>query len=319
MKKLPLFLILLGLMSLWQACATTLDLQPARTLVLEEKYGQAEETLRNLLQDRGKNIDRVHYYLGRIAFLRGDVAQAQVHFDQGLKARTNSVLNQAGTALILFSAGKQEEANQLLEVANNKAREDDLEATMAIAEAYFKGQEKEASLAKMVVYDQRTTYPHDPERLLMMGKYYARQNVLELSIEEARRTYERNPDHARAYQAFAQWKYELIRENPSPEEVADALDHASKALRIDKSLGIAYRTRAYLWLLTEVSDKQAKALADIRKYWELHRKDPYSTYRYATFLWDQGQTDQVLPLLKKLGDSDLHPDIWRDLREKVGE
>ncbi|MDR1416718.1 MAG: tetratricopeptide repeat protein, partial [Prevotellaceae bacterium] len=84
-----------------------------------------------------ENSAEASYYLGEIAYARGDTAQARAYYEKGLAANPEYPLNKVGLAKFLLKADQKIGIKTLTDISKEKASKKNIEVLIAIAKVYY--------------------------------------------------------------------------------------------------------------------------------------------------------------------------------------
>ena len=97
-------------------------------------YDEAKKIFENQLQNN-ESVAEAYYYLGEIAFAKGDLSTAKANFEKGLAADPNNALNSVGLGKLILKSDKKT-ADDMFSAAIKKNKKDPAVA-VAAAYAYF--------------------------------------------------------------------------------------------------------------------------------------------------------------------------------------
>lgn len=263
------------------------ELTPALDLYQQEKYGEAEDALRGILNSGGriKNADEIYYWLGMIKYRLDAFESAKELFQQSLDESSRSPYAHAGLGLMLMREEKYTEATSHLTDAIEYSKNKIPEVSFAVAEAYLQGGSPEQEEAKKILYGRRTADPDDPRTYIMLGEFYKTQGVPELAIEELNNAIRKDPTYVPAYVGLAELYYDRGKETASGEDFQQGYEMANKAIELNPNFAPAYRVRAELYLISAAPNRFELARNDIEKYLELAGNDLRAKVRYVQFLF----------------------------------
>lgn len=101
---------------------------------LTEQFDKAKEIFESKLDE---NPAESNYYLGEIAYLAGDTAQARACYEKGLAADPEYALNKVGLARFLLKTDQKAGIKALTDISKEKANKKNVEVLIAIAKVYY--------------------------------------------------------------------------------------------------------------------------------------------------------------------------------------
>jgi predicted Zn-dependent protease len=101
---------------------------------LTEQLDKAKEIFESKLDE---NPAESSYYLGEIAYITGDTAQARACYEKGLAANPEYALNKVGLAKFLLKADQKAGIKALTDISKEKANKKNVEVLIAIAKVYY--------------------------------------------------------------------------------------------------------------------------------------------------------------------------------------
>ncbi|MEL6848736.1 MAG: hypothetical protein AAFP92_09475, partial [Bacteroidota bacterium] len=290
------------------------DLGPVQELILKEKFQEASKMLDGFIGEKPKNLDRVYFYLGQIAYLQEDFAGAKKFFETGLETKSKSPLNLAGMGMIKMKDQLYTDAYEFLEKAVSFAKGKDPEAAYAVADAYLEGGPQEIGEAKKILYQRRQSDEEDPRTYIKLGEYYKKQGVPELAIEELEKAIQKKADYVPAYVGLAELYYNRGKETRSGADFQTGYKYANKAIELNPDFGPAYRIRAELYLISQFPDKFERGKKDMEKYLSLQNNDEQAKVRYAQFLFLTEDYDNSLKAIGELESAGATNNVLRRLK-----
>ncbi|MEZ4828440.1 MAG: hypothetical protein R3C61_19430 [Bacteroidia bacterium] len=257
-------------------------LDEPKQLILYEKFGDAEDKLKEILTQAPKNIDEVYYLLGMISYRQDAFDKAKEYFQTGLKERSTSGLNMAGMGMSMIKDNKLAEAYDFLGKALARSKGKDFDVDVASAVAYLEGGPAEIGEAKKILYALKDRDANDPRPHIYLADYYKKQGVPELAIEEYEKAKELAPDFVQAYAALAELYYEEGKKTGDGNMLNEGVKNANEAISKDPNFPPSYRIRGELNLLAK---RYEAARDDLKKYVSMTDNDLRARIRYASFLF----------------------------------
>ncbi|MDR2913625.1 MAG: tetratricopeptide repeat protein [Tannerella sp.] len=174
-------------------------------------YEKAEELIKKSMAE---NPEMANYYLGGIAFSKGDVSEAESFYNEGLRVNAESVFNRIGLLSVKLKSNAPGAERELTDVA--KKNKKDVDVMLAIGRAYL--QNGMAEQAMKQVDEAKKINNKKPEIYILEGDIVAAESKSEKGkgkgkAGEAAGKYEMaayfSPDYLLAYMKVAQF-YEHI-------------------------------------------------------------------------------------------------------------
>ncbi len=172
-------------------------------------YEKAEELIKKSMAE---NPEMANYYLGEIAFSKGDVSGAESFYNEGLRVNAESVFNKIGLMSVKLKSNAPGAENELTGIA--KKNKKDVDVMLAIGYAYLKNGMTEQAMKQ--VDEAKKINNKKPEIYILEGDVVAAESKsgkAKGKAGEAAGKYEMaayfSPDYLLAYMKVAQF-YEYI-------------------------------------------------------------------------------------------------------------
>jgi tetratricopeptide (TPR) repeat protein len=268
-----------------------------------EQFQKAKSILSVLISTDSKNVDEYYYYLGDICFKNDQLDSARYWFMQGVKLNESSALNYVGLGKVSMDNNPVEgKANfdKAVSIAKKDAR-----VYAAIAEYYTtldkpKGKEALEYAKKGVEADPKNSWAK-----LMLGDAQLKglgEAGPSKAILQYKEAFALDPNSP-----LALWKignlylaarnYEL-----GIQTFKDGLTKDSLFAPIYKDLGELYYR----------ANKYDKAISSYKKYLEIRDKSDMTDFRYASFLFINGDYTNALIILDALNKKNFNnPILYR--------
>lgn len=101
-----------------------------------DQFNNAEELLKRNYNNAGTDQALSDYYLGQIAFLRGNTSEAKSYFDKGIQTDPNNPYNYIGLGYMALKSGDLKTAEKYFKDAESKDKKNQ-SVQIEIARAYF--------------------------------------------------------------------------------------------------------------------------------------------------------------------------------------
>lgn len=230
-----------------------------------------------------QNPGEANYYLGEIAYSKGDLSKARSYYEVGLTANPSYALNEVGLGKILLKTDSKA-AENLFSSALKKNKKD-VAVLVAIAEAYYKNGMKEKMEEKLT-----DALKADKKSPLI---YAFRGDVLKTAkdVGGASGEYEQailaDKDYAVAYIKISQLYSQI---NPSM-----ATERLNKVLELRPDYGIAYK---YLANIYYQNGNYKRAIEAFNTYFSKEKEHSLEDVtRYAASLFFDGRYDEANTLI----------------------
>lgn len=224
-----------------------------------------------------------YYYLGEVAYLEGNMAEAKANYEKGLAASPDFVLNNVGLGKLLLKTNPKEAEDQF-SIALKQDKKN-VAVLVAIARAYFDNNMKEKGDAKLA--DARKADKKAPAIYILEGDLKAKTNVGEAAGSYAQ-AYTFDPTSAVAYIKTAQ-----VYENVNPTLSVEMLQ---KAIEINPNYTLAYK---YLGSIYSHGGQYQQAIDAYQKYFAQGAYDVNDLTRYAAALYFTKQYEEAKKLINE--------------------
>ncbi|MDU1889120.1 MAG: tetratricopeptide repeat protein [Dysgonomonas sp.] len=176
-----------------------------------------------------------NYYLGEIAYQKGNQAEAKAKYEQGLAGNPESALSAIGLAKLELKSNPKVAEDKLKDIL--KKNKKDVTVILAIAKAYLDNGMKEKALEKL--QDARKADKKNPYIYIFEGDMLAKENKPGDAAMQYDQAINFDPNCVLAYMKGAR-VYEYINRNT-------AADMLKKAVTINPEYRIAYKDLAQLY------------------------------------------------------------------------
>lgn len=224
-----------------------------------------------------------YYYLGEVAYLQGNTAEAKANYEKGLAASPDFALNQVGLAKLLLKTDPKAGESALSDLA--KKNKKDVNVLVPIAAAYFAN--NLAEKGNKVLTDARKADKKSPLIYLLEGDLKAATNVGDAAGFYAQ-AYTFDPTCAVAYIKTAQ-----VYESVNPALAVEMLD---KAVEINPDYTLAYKLLGGIY---SQNGQYKQAIEAYKKYFAQGAYDVQDLTRYAAALYFTKEYEQAEKLINE--------------------
>lgn len=173
-----------------------------------------------------------YYYLGEIAFMEGNLAEAKKNYEAGLAGNPEATLCAVGLAKLELKSNSKAAEDQLKDI--QKKAKKDVPVILAIAKAYLDNGMKEKAMEKL--QDARKADKKNPYIYIFEGDMLAKENKPGDAAMQYDQAVNFDPSCVLAYLKSAQ-VYEFINRQT-------AIDKLKEAIKIAPEYKLAYRELA---------------------------------------------------------------------------
>ncbi len=258
------------------------------------KIGQldnAKELLDRNLNDASTNKSEAYYYLGQVAFDKGNYSEAKSYYDKGVTANASYPYNYVGKAAVALKNGNASEAEDLFKEARKYSKKD-AKLETAIARAYYETDTiKYAKNIEKCIKSARKYNAKDPDSYIYEGDTEAaRKNWGDAAGQyELALTYD--PDNIEAYVKFANTYFNV---NPTM-----AIEKLEELLKKQPNSALVQRQLAEKYYSDNLG---GKAAAQYGEYIKNPNHFTQDELRYAQLLFGAGRYEECLDVTSRLGD-----------------
>ncbi len=236
-------------------------------------------------ENAAKNAE-TYYYLGQMAFDKGNTSEAASYFQKGVQANPADLLNKIGEGMVLLKQNNAKAAADVFKAATSVNKKD-VNIYIAVGYAYLKnGMTTEARdyLALARKYDYKSA-----RSFLLEGDIFAAENNISAAASAYNQAFTLDAKLKEAYLKYARVYYTI---NPDL-----AVEKLNALLAIDPNYTIAYREMGEIHFYNRAFTKASEAYA---KYFA-GGEDIYSIddqARYAFILFSGKEFDKSLEMVK---------------------
>ncbi|MFN6943690.1 MAG: tetratricopeptide repeat protein [Cytophagaceae bacterium] len=264
-----------------------------------ERYGKAKEVFQSLIK-KSPNAD-YYYYLGEIYLSTEAPDSAKWAFKEGIKVSEKAPLCYAGLGKVFFASNK-EEAKANFDNALALSKSKNPKVLLSIADFYISSDYKNYSYAmelldRAIKYDER-----NPEIYLLYGDAYLEQNDGSKAMEKYNKAIFYDSNYAKSYLKIGKL-YSRAKNHDL------GLMNYEKAIAIDPDYAPAYKEIGEVYYKTKKIDK---AITAYKTYVEKTDNNDFSKFRYASFLFLNGDYKASIDILEPLvAQKDVNPIAYR--------
>lgn len=259
------------------------------------KIGQldnAKELLDRNLNNAQTDKSEAYYYLGQIAFEKGNTSEAASYYDKGISANANYAYNYVGKAAVALKNGNAGDADNYIKEARKYGKKD-AKVETAIARAYYATDTvKYAKDIEKCIKNARKYNAQDPDSYIYEGDTEAvRKNWGDAAGQyELALTYD--PDNIEAYVKFAN-TYFNVNPKMAIEKLEELLKKQPNSALVQRQLAEKYYS----------DNLGGKAAAQYGEYIKNPNHFAQDELRYAQLLFGAGEYDKCLEVCSSLGST----------------
>ena len=316
MKKIDLRIcIVLTTMMLWGCIVNGQDIQSAKSLTRSERFEEAENVYKTVLQKEPSNADAYFYYGQSILkqYLADTFSISKTEalknatdlFQKGLKADTNNALNIVGLGMIeLLKSGDTAKADKYFNKANAKVPvkaakciDKDVKVLITLGSAQVLGKNKRFAKgisyldkAKEATTDKKTTLFKNPDVLLAIGDVYLANKIHNEAIKNYRAALGVDPKYVEA-QLRIGYLY------MGAKNLNEARNAFIEAKNVDSTFAPVYRGLGEVYT---VARQYKFAKENFRTFLKLSGDNTAAKASYATSLFKSGEYDEAIKTIEEV-------------------
>jgi tetratricopeptide (TPR) repeat protein len=232
-----------------------------------------------------QNPPEANYYLGEIAYSKGDLAEAKSHYEQGAAASPEYALNNVGLGKLLLKSGDAKGAEKLFDAALKKDKKN-VETIVAIARAYYQNGLTVKSDSKLD--DARKANKKSPLIYILEGD----------RLKDAGKIGDAAGSYAQAIYYAPNYTVPYIKTAQVYEQInaALAIENLNHVLQIDPNYILAYK---YLGNVYYKNGRYADAIDAYKKFFENGEYGIDDLTHYAASLFFNKNYDEAQKLISE--------------------
>ncbi len=233
--------------------------------------------------NNASNKAEAYYYLGEIAYHKGDLALAKSYYDKGIAADAKYPFNYVGQGAVTLKSGDEKGAEKLFKQAEKLTKKNS-KLAIAIANAYYYA--NTATYAKQIKKQTDNAFkwnPADPDYYIFMGDDFGYKKEWGKAYGQYELAFQNEPTNIESRVKAANVDVYL-----NPDRALSGLEELlaqvpNNAL-VQRELAEKYYER----------DNVAKALEYYGKYYDNPNHFVKDELRYAQLLWMNKQNDKAV-------------------------
>ena len=257
------------------------------------KLDDAKELLERNLNNAETKLTEAYYYLGEIAYHKGDLALAKSYYDKGIQADAKNPFNYVGQGAIELKNGNVKVAESLFKQAEKLSKKNP-KLAIAIANAYYYADAN--AYAKQINKHTANAFkwnPADPDYYIFKGDDLGYKKEWGQAFGQYELAYQNEPNNIESRVKAANVDFFL---NPTR-----ALNGLENLLAQVPNNALVQRELAEKYF---ENNNVAKALEYYGKYYDNPNHFAKDEVRYAQLLWMNKENDKAIDVCNKLINSD---------------
>ena len=257
------------------------------------KLDDAKELLERNLNNAETKLTEAYYYLGEIAYHKGDLALAKSYYDKGIQADAKNPFNYVGQGAIELKNGNVKVAENLFKQAEKLSKKNP-KLAIAIANAYYYADAN--AYAKQINKQTANAFkwnPADPDYYIFKGDDLGYKKEWGQAFGQYELAYQNEPNNIESRVKAANVDFFL---NPTR-----AIQGLENLLREVPNNALVQRELAEKYF---ENNNVAKALEYYGKYYDNPNHFAKDEVRYAQLLWMNKENDKAIDVCNKLINSD---------------
>ncbi|MBQ3911199.1 MAG: tetratricopeptide repeat protein [Muribaculaceae bacterium] len=257
------------------------------------KLDDAKILLEKYLDDAGTNKAEANYYLGEIAYHKGDLALAQSYYDKGIQIDPKYGFNYVGKGAVALKKGDVKGAENFFK-QGEKCSKKNSKLAIAIANAYYYADAN--AYAKQIKKQTDNAFkwnPADPDYYIFKGDDLGYKKEWGQAFGQYELAYQNEPNNIESRVKAANVDFFL---NPTR-----AIQGLENLLREVPNNALVQRELAEKYY---ENNDVAKALENYGKYYDNPNHFAKDEVRYAQLLWMNKENDKAIDICNGLIASD---------------
>jgi tetratricopeptide (TPR) repeat protein len=253
------------------------------------KLDDAKDLLERNLNKPETNKAEAYYYLGEIAYHKGDLALAKSYYDKGVQADAKNPFNYVGQGAVALKSGDLKGAENLFKVAE-KCTKKNPKVAIAIANAYYYTDAN--AYAKQIKKQTDNAFkwnPADPDYYIFKGDELGYKKEWGQAFGQYELAYQNEPNNIESRVKAANVDFFL-----NPTRAIQGLENLLKEVPNNALVQRELAEKYY------ENGNVPKALENYAKYCENPNHFAKDEVRYAQLLWMNKENDKAIDVCNGL-------------------
>ncbi|MDD7343341.1 MAG: tetratricopeptide repeat protein [Bacteroidales bacterium] len=256
------------------------------------QFDNAKELLERNLDNSSTDKSEAYYYLGQVAFEKGDLTGAKSFYDKGVAANANNAYNYVGQAAVALKNGNESEAENLFKAARKLVKKNPKLET-AIARAYYQADAaKYAKDIEKCIKSARKYNAKDPDSYIYEGDTEAAKQAWGDAAGMYELAFTYDPENIEAYVKFAN-TYFNVNPKMAIEKLEELLAKQPNSALVQRQLAEKYYS----------DNLGAKAAEQYGEYIKNPNHFAQDELRYAQLLFGAGRYQECYDVTTRLGSA----------------
>lgn len=253
------------------------------------KLDDAKELLEKNLNKPGTNMSEAYYYLGEIAYHKGDLALAKSYYDKGIAADAKNPFNFVGQGAVALKSGDVKSAENLFKQAEKLSKKNP-KLAIAIANAYYYTDANAyAKQIKKYTDNAFKWNPADPDYYIFKGDDLGYKKEWGQAFGQYELAYQNEPNNIESRVKAANVDF-FLNPNRAIQGLENLLKEVPNNALVQRELAEKYYE----------NNNVPKALENYAKYYNNPNHFAKDEVRYAQLLWMNKENDKAIDICNGL-------------------
>lgn len=260
------------------------------------KFDDAQELLERNLDKAETNKAEAYYYLGQVAFHKGDITLAKSYFDKGVQANPKYPYNYIGQGAVALENGNTKAAEDLFKMAEKNAAKKDPKVAIATAKAYYeKDPNAFAKQIKKLTENALKWNSNDPDYYIFKGDEFGNQKEWGKAAGQYELAFapEREPANIESRVKFSNVDF-FLNETRAVGALEELLKLVPNSALVQRELAEKY------YEASTIKGNLPKAVEAYGKYYNNPNHFAKDEVRYAQLLWMSKDFDSAIDVCNGL-------------------
>lgn len=253
------------------------------------KLDDARELLERNLNNPQTNKTEAYYYLGEIAYHKGDLSLAQSNYDKGIQADAKNPFNYVGKGAVALKNGDVKGAENLFKQAEKLSKKNS-KLAVAIANAYYYVDAN--AYAKQINKYTNNAFkwnPNDPDYYIFKGDELGYKKEWGAAAGQYELAFGYEPTNIESHVKFTNVDF-FLNPDRALKSLESLLAQVPNNALVQRELAEKYYE----------NNNVAKALEYYGKYYENPNHFAKDEVRYAQLLWMNKENDKAIEVCNRL-------------------
>ncbi len=247
------------------------------------KLDDAKDLLERNLNNPQTKMTEAYYYLGEIAYHKGDLATAQAYYDKGIQADAKNPFNYVGKGAIALKNGDAKGAEKFFKDAEKLSKKNS-KLAVAIANAYYYADAN--AYAKQINKYTNNAFkwnPSDPDYYIFKGDELGYKKEWGAAAGQYELAFQYEPTNIESHVKFTNVDF-FLNPDRALKSLESLLDQVPNNALVQRELAEKYYE----------NNNVAKALEHYGNYYDNPNHFAKDEVRYAQLLWMNKDYDKAI-------------------------